>query len=184
MNTSKISTYKNYIIYIIAIGGAIYFLSFSYSRYFILTKQKQSLRNSITLLQNKTNQDASMYREKQIYEKSILYIKNTLPTNTSLIDWVRQENTMASLAGLKNEITFANANISKNNITIIGNTSKSVPQTLGVAINVQGSFLEILNFIKMMESSYYFTNITSVAISVQTGLNYLNGAISLNLYVQ
>jgi hypothetical protein len=184
MNISKLGTYKEYLIYTVIIIAMIYFLSFSYSKYAVLQKQKHSLKNTIIVLQNKTRQDISMYKEKQTFEKEILYIKNTLPSNSSIIDWVRQENTIANIAGVKNQITFANALLSKNNITIVGSTSKTIPQTLGVSINIQGSFSEILSFIKMMENSYYFTNIESITINTVSGLNYLNAGISLNLYVQ
>ena len=184
MNISKIIQYKDYLIYTILLIAMIYFLSFSYSKYSVSQNQKQKLKNSIVILQNKANQDVSMYKEKQTYQKSIVYIKNTLPTNLSLINWVRQENIMANLAGVRNQITFANALLSPNNITIVGSTTKTVPQILAVTIDLQGSFSNILEFIKMVENSYYFTNIESIAINSQTGVNYLNASISLNLYVQ
>ncbi len=173
---------KTYIIFTVFIISIIYLTYFSYSKYTKSTKQKVELQNTLTILQAKQVQDIQVLKEYNTYFPGISDIQNTIVTNNSLLNWVNQENLVASITGNANTIEFQNATVTQNNIQINGNTSTAPIQDLIVNINLQGNFQQLVNFLAMMENSYYFTNVTSIASQTENS-GALNTSITLELHI-
>ena len=173
---------KTYIIFTIFIIAIMYLTYFSYTKYTKSTKQKVELQNTLTVLQAKQAQDIQVLNEYDTYAPGISNIQNTIVTNNTLLNWVNQENLVASITGNANTIEFQDATVTQNNIQINGSTSNAPIQDLIVNINLQGNFQQLVNFLAMMENSYYFTNVTSIASQTENS-GVINTSITLELHI-
>ncbi|MHB8442929.1 MAG: hypothetical protein ACYDAS_00970 [Patescibacteria group bacterium] len=186
MKNINILQYKKYLFYLLITGGVLYFFNFSYNLYSASNTQKATLQNQVSILQNKNTQDLLMLKNETAYKQKIQYLYGTIPSNKTILTWAQQEDTMAMLAGLKNQIVFQSAIISKSGISVSGGIAPVTtgPQPLTVNINLQGPFPNVVEFINLLENSYFYTNLTALSINEQPSANIINTSITLVLYTQ
>ncbi len=186
MNNINILQYKKYLFYLIVTVGVLYFLQFSYNMYTSSIAQKTTLANQVSTLQNKNTQDLMMLKNETAYKKKIQYLAGTLPSNNTIITWAQQEDNMAALVGLKNQLVFQSAIISKSGISVSGGIAPVTtgPQALTVNINLQGPFPNVIEFMTLLQNSYFYTDITAFSIDEQPATNIINTSITLILYTQ
>ena len=186
----RIKEYKNYIIYILLLFVIIYILYYTYNMYSQSRVTKEALNVTLSTLKQKNLEEETLLIQKQQYSNKVNFLYNTLISQNSIINWVNQENIIANLTGTKAIISFGAATIYTKSIEIGASTtsptSPSAGKILPVNLNLTGNFSGILNYIRMLENSYYFSNITFINITAQKGYtgNLVNASVALNLYIQ
>ena len=148
--------------------------------------QQTTLNGQLQSLKQKNLEEENLLSEKNNYTSKINFLYNSLISQNSITLWVAQENEIAQLSGLSgNNIVFSNATVTSKAIKIVSPTSSSTTSnTLLVNISIIGNFESTLEFLTMIENSYYATNITGVNIALQKGTTVLNTGITLDLYIQ
>ncbi len=186
MKNINILQYKKYLFYLLITAGVLYFFHFSYNLYSSSNTKKTTLQNQVSILQNKNTQDLLMLKNENKYKQKIQYLYGTLPSNKTILTWAQQEDTMAALSGLKNQLVFQSAIISKSGISVSGGIAPVTtgPQPLTVNINLQGPFPNVIEFMSLLENSYFYTDITTFNIVEQPSTNIINTSITLVLYTQ
>jgi hypothetical protein len=186
---NKIKEYKNYIIYTILTIVIVYCLYFTYNLYYQTRITKSTLNTTLSTLKQKNLEEQTLLYQKQQYTKKVNFLYNTLISQNSITNWVNQENIIANLTGIKAIIAFGSATVYTKSIQIGSGTSSTTSSSgkiLPVSLNVTGNFAGILNYIRMLENSYYFSNINLINLTSQKGgaAGLINASITLNLYIQ
>lgn len=93
---------------------------------------------------------------------------DALPTQQTLVNWIVQTELMAKNAGVSQTLNFTAANLTKTNI-IVPQVTSGQPPLITVDILVSGTYNQILSYIGLLGSSYYYTRINSISFaSIQT----------------
>lgn len=178
--------YKNYIIYLIIGAILVYVTYMAYGMYYHSKVEKHSLNTTLATLQVKIEEKSTQLQEENKYGQRANYLYNTLISQKSITNWVNQENQIAALTSLTSQITFGNATVSVKNIKVENSqtTGGTSSNTLPVSVTLKGSFEGILQYLRMMEDSYFFSNVSYINLTLPAGGTQVIGNITLNLYLQ
>ena len=184
-----IKEYKKYIIYLIISAIVIYALYFSYNTYTQTRVNKRALNLTLSTVKQKDLEEQTLLSQKQQYSQKVNFLYNTLISQNSISNWVNQENIIANLTGVSAQIAFGSATVSSNSIELGSGTSataSSAGKTLSVSLNITGTFQGTTDYIRMLENSYYFSNIIMISMTSQKGgvRNLVNTSVTLELYLQ
>jgi uncharacterized membrane protein len=181
--------YKKYIIYLLISIVIIYALYLSYNIYIQTRTSKRSLNVTLSTIKQKDLEEQTLLYQKQQYAQKVNFLYNTLISQNSISNWVNQENIIAQITGVSAQIAFGSATVSSQSIELGSGTSAtptSAGKTLSVSLNITGTFQGTTEYIRMLENSYYFSNIIMINMTSQKGgvSNLVNTSITLDLYIQ
>lgn len=184
-----IKEYRKYIIYLIISAVVIYILYFSYNIYTNTRTAKRTSNVTLSKIKQKDLEEQTLLSQKQLYSQKVNFLYNTLISQNSISNWVNQENIIANLTGVSAQIAFGSATVSSKSIEL-GSGASAVPssagKTLSVSLNITGTFIGTTEYIRMLENSYYFSNIIMINMTSQKGgiQNLVNTSVTLELYLQ
>jgi hypothetical protein len=114
-----------------------------------------------TILTNQTNDQTV----QQFNGDHITLDSGSLPTEKTLVNWVNQTETMASIAGVTQTLSFSNGELTKGHIIIQQESGTSIP-FITTTIGLTGKYDQILAYVYLLEHSYYYTRIDSFNFNV------------------
>ncbi len=124
-----------------------------------------------TNLTNQINDDVISKFQKIDLTKN--NFSDSLPSQITVVNWVEQLETIAGDIGVKETVTFTNAELTKDNILVPAQVSGNTP-FLNANLTITGKYNQVLAFIDMLNHSYYYTRIDAVTFSATKSTNGSN----------
>jgi Tfp pilus assembly protein PilO len=143
-----------------------------------------------TALGQQTSEDAmikSLSHMRLVYAKDVVpalpLMDAALPHTKNQTEFLAQLKVIASNRGLNlGSVAFSNSVGLPSNVsqTTASGTALALPVTFGV----EGSFIQLQNFLSDLEHLNRFTNVTSLTVSRADKLKPIDYSITLNAYVK
>lgn len=120
----------------------------------------QSVRTGLVTRSQSIGNLVDLKRDSEEARKGLSFLQNALPARESLFVFSDEVNRLAKQRNLSTVFTFG--------IEVPG--SATVPGKMGFTINVSGEYNSIIDFMKDLEASRYFTSVNSFEL-VSQGAN-------------
>lgn len=143
-------------------------------------KTKNDDLDSLHNVKNQYLQETQLMSQYNNLKNSALSFSYVLPTQSTVVLWIKQIEIISQLLNLTENLSFEDAQLTSQGIVV---TSPTEPAgMLSATITLSGTYDNIIAFIDALNKSYYYTQIDGITLSSETN-GKIDATISLKLFI-